>query len=193
MSSDFLGKSIIVSAPSGAGKTTLVKYLLSERKDIAFSISATNRPIRKGEKEGVDYYFFDSSEFKAKIKEGHFVEWEEVYEGRFYGTLRSEVDRIWEKKTHVIFDVDVVGGLHLKKKFGERALSIFISTGDIETLEKRLRERCTESEEDIQTRIKKADEEMQTASQFDVIIINRDLEKAQKEIEEIASKFLSNA
>ena len=193
MSSDFQGKSIIVSAPSGAGKTTLVQHLLSVRKDLAFSISATNRPIREGEIEGKDYYFFDSSEFKSKIKEGDFFEWEEVYEERFYGTLKSEVDRIWEGEKHVIFDVDVVGGLHLKKKIKEKALSVFISPGDINTLEKRLRLRSTESEKDIQMRMKKSSEEMKTASQFDVIILNRELNKAQVEIENIVAKFLSNA
>ena len=193
MSSDFLGKCIIVSAPSGAGKTTLVKHVLSNRSDLSFSISATNRPIRKGEKDGKDYYFFETDAFKAKVKNLEFLEWEEVYEGRFYGTLKKEVERIWENNAHVIFDVDVIGGLHLKEKFQDKALSIFVSPGDIQTLEERLRARSTDSEKDIQTRLEKANEEMQTASQFDVIIVNNKLDKAKSEIEKIVTKFLQNA
>ncbi|MEM7160844.1 MAG: guanylate kinase [Bacteroidota bacterium] len=193
MSSDFLGKSIIVSAPSGAGKTTLVRHLLSERTDLCFSISATNRPKRKGEEDGKDYYFLSDEEFKSRIRNNEFLEWEEVYEGRFYGTLNQEVERIWSKNKHVVFDVDVIGGLHLKKKMGDCALAIFVSPGHMDVLEERLRKRETEKEEEILMRLDKAEEEMKTASQFDYILINDALDKAKNELMELTKNFVSNA
>ncbi|NND77722.1 MAG: guanylate kinase [Flavobacteriales bacterium] len=192
MSSDKPGKSIIVSAPSGAGKTTLVKHLLKSRKDLSFSVSATNRPIRKNEKDGKDYQFLSTSEFKNKIKNDELLEWEEVYEGRFYGTLHSEVQRIWDSQKHVVFDVDVIGGIHLKKKLKRNAIAIFVSPGDISVLEKRLIARGTDSESDVEARLKKAAKEMKKAAKFDVIILNDDLEKAKKEIVELVENFISN-
>jgi len=192
MSSETIGKSIIVSAPSGAGKTTLVKHLLAHRQDLCFSISATNRPIRGNEIEGRDYYFLSDHAFNTMVINGDFLEWEEVYKGRFYGTLNSEVERIWKENKHVIFDVDVIGGLHLKEKLNEKAIAIFISPGDIETLEKRLKNRETEEDAEILMRLNKAEDEMKTAAHFDCIIINDDLSKAQDEILKVISNFLDH-
>lgn len=192
MSSKFSGRSIIVSAPSGAGKTTLVKHLLKNRKYISFSISATNRPIREFEKDGTDYYFLDTETFKQKIKAGEFLEWEEVYEERFYGTLKTEVERIWKTEKHVIFDVDVDGGIQLKKNFKENALSIFVSPGELNTLENRLRRRATDPEQEILSRVKKARKEMKKAFRFDAIVLNEDLKKAKQDILKIVDKFISN-
>ena len=186
------GKAIIVSAPSGAGKTTLVKHLLSRRSDISFSISATNRPKRGQEVDGVDYHFLETDSFKRKIKEGEFIEWEEVYEGRFYGTLIAEIERIWNADKHVIFDVDVFGGLHLKDKFGENAIAIFISPGDIKNLESRLKLRSVDSLEEIQLRMNKARVEMDSAIQFDEVIVNIDLDEAKRTIEQTIDKFLGD-
>jgi len=154
------GKLFIFSAPSGSGKTTIVKSLLEENLALEFSISATSRPIRGDEIHKKDYYFLSVDDFKSKIKNNEFLEWEEVYENRFYGTLKSEINRIWNKGNHVIFDVDVVGGLNIKRNYPEKALSIFIMPPSIKELENRLRSRSTDSDEDIKTRIKKAEQEL---------------------------------
>ncbi|OFX27145.1 MAG: guanylate kinase [Bacteroidetes bacterium GWA2_31_9b] len=186
-----LGKMFIFSAPSGAGKTTIVHRLLNKNLNLEFSISATSRPIRSNETHGKDYYFLTIDEFKQKIAKYEFVEWEEVYKNRFYGTLRSEVDRIWAKGNHVIFDVDVVGGLNIKKRFPDNALSIFIMPPSIDELEKRLRLRSTDSSEDIETRIAKAKEEIAFAKKFDIIIYNNILDVAISEAENVIRNFIN--
>ena len=183
------GKLFIFSAPSGSGKTTIVRNLLEKDLGLEFSISATSRPKRDNETNGIDYYFLTVDDFKQKIKNNDFVEWEEVYENRFYGTLKSELERIWSKGKHVVFDVDVVGGVNIKKKYPEKALSIFIMPPSIEELKKRLELRSTDSIEDIDTRIKKASKELTYANQFDKIIVNDDLEKAISEAESEVKKF----
>ncbi len=175
------GKVIILSAPSGAGKTTILKYLLHQDLDLEFSVSACNRKKRNGEEHGKDYYFLSTNEFINKINQGEFVEWEEVYKGRYYGTLKSELDRIWSKGKHVVFEVDVRGGLNLKKNFKDKALSIFIKPPSIDELKKRLLERSSESLDEISTRIEKAREEMIVAYRFDIIIVNNQLEEAKNQ------------
>lgn len=185
------GKLIIFSAPSGAGKTTIVQHLLKVFPDLEFSISACSREIRKGETYGVDYYYLTVEEFKEKIANDEFIEWEEVYKDNFYGTLKSEVERIWKKGNHIIFDMDVVGGLNLKKQFGDQALAIFVMPPSIEHLENRLKNRETETPESIARRIGKAEQELKTAGQFDRVIHNDDLEKALEEAETIVGDFLN--
>lgn len=185
------GKLIIFSAPSGAGKTTIVHHLLKVFPDLEFSVSACSREMRKGEAYGVDYYFLSVEEFKEKIERGEFVEWEEVYKDNFYGTLRSEVERIWKKGKHVIFDVDVIGGINLKKQFGSNALSVFVMPPSIEHLENRLKSRETETPESISRRMGKAEQELKTANQFDKIILNDKLEHAFEEAERIVEEFLN--
>lgn len=189
-SKNFEGKCIVVSAPSGAGKTTLVHYLLECDLGLAFSVSATNRPKRLNEKNKKDYHFLSTEEFKKLISEDAFAEWEEVYKGRYYGTLKSEIERIWKNKKHVIFDVDVVGGLNLKKTYKKDALAIFVSPGDISNLELRLEERGTESEADFKVRMSKAKREMKKAAKFDVIVLNENLRVAKKEIKKIVKTYL---
>ena len=189
-SNSFQGKAIIFSAPSGAGKTTIVRYLLEKEIPLLFSISACSRNRRPNEMDGKDYYFLSIDEFKAKVSNNAFVEWEEVYENNFYGTLKSEIDRIWSSHQHVVFDVDVVGGLNLKKHFGDRALSIFIEPPSLDVLFKRLKNRATENEKSLNKRIEKATQEMKFSSSFDLIIINDRLEKAKKDAFEEVSKFL---
>lgn len=184
------GKLVIFSAPSGAGKTTLVRHILDKGYPLEFSISACSRSPRGQEIHGRDYYFLTVDEFQEKIKNEEFVEWEEVYEGRFYGTLRSELVRIWEKGNHVLFDVDVVGGINLKKYFGARALSIFVMPPSVEVLRERLVGRATDDESEIERRLAKAKKEISFADQFDVIIINNDLEKAVAEAEILLNNFL---
>ncbi len=186
------GKLFIFSAPSGSGKTTIVQNLLKKDLNLEFSISATSRPRRKNEVDEKDYYFLTTDNFKAKIEKDEFVEWEEVYENRFYGTLKTEVERIWSQGKHVIFDVDVIGGLNIKNKFLNRALSIFIMPPSMEELEKRLILRSTDSNEDIETRLDKANEELSYADRFDVIIINDKLEKAIKKAETTIKKFITS-
>jgi guanylate kinase len=183
-------KLIIVSAPSGAGKTTIVRLLLDCDPGLEFSVSATSRPPRTGEIHGHDYFFLDEAEFRRKIEEKAFVEWEEVYSGIFYGTLRSEVERIWKAGRSVIFDVDVIGGLNIKKIFGEQALALFIMPPSVEALHRRLRGRSTDSEEKIMTRIAKAEFELSFAPQFDKIIVNDDLTTAFRETEKLVKEFL---
>ncbi|MGZ4157433.1 MAG: guanylate kinase, partial [Bacteroidia bacterium] len=184
------GKLIIFSAPSGAGKTTIVQYLLKVFPQLEFSVSACSRPMRKDETHGVDYYFISVEEFKQKIANEEFVEWEEVYKDNFYGTLKAEIERIWKKGHHIIFDMDVVGGLNLKKQFGEQALAIFVMPPSIDHLENRLRMRETETPESIARRMGKAEVELQTANQFDKIILNDNLEHAFVEAEKIVGEFI---
>lgn len=185
-------KVIIFSAPSGSGKTTLVKHCLKVFPQLQFSISATTRALRGDEVHGKDYYFLSVDEFKNLISENAFVEHEEVYQDKFYGTLKSEVERIWGEGKVVIFDVDVKGGISLKNIFQEKALSIFISPPSIEELERRLIDRATDDLETIKTRVAKAKEEMTYAEEFDEIIINDDLDTAKKEIERLISHFIEN-
>lgn len=187
-----MSKCIILSAPSGAGKTTIMRYLLGCDLNLAFSISACTRNPRNGEIHGKDYFYFSVDEFKNKIAADDFVEWEEVYKDNFYGTLKSEVNRIWSNKKHVIFDVDVKGGLSLKNNFGKNALSIFIVPPSLEHLEKRLRLRNTETEESLQKRLKKAASELNFAPKFDVVLLNDDLQSACENAKEKVKSFLEN-
>ena len=184
------GKLIVFSAPSGAGKTTLVRYLMGEIPRLSFSVSAASRKPRKNEVNEKDYYFLTVDDFKKKISEQAFVEWEEVYKDHFYGTLISEVDRIRNDGRHVIFDVDVKGGINIKKRFGKDVLAVFVEPPSIEDLEQRLKGRATDSEKDIRTRIEKAKEELVFAPFFDVIIVNDNLDAAKKEVFEVVSKFI---
>ncbi|MCK9449520.1 MAG: guanylate kinase [Bacteroidales bacterium] len=186
------GKLIIISAPSGGGKTTLVSYVLSMIPELTFSISATSRPKRAHEIEGKDYYFLTNEQFKEKIINQEFVEWEEVYDGLFYGTLKSVVERTLDSGQHLIFDVDVIGGLNIKKQFGNQALSIFISPPDLLILEQRLRSRSTDTEDSIRQRIQKAAQEMEYAASFDVVLINDQLDPAKAEILAIINRFLNH-
>lgn len=185
------GKAIIFSAPSGAGKTTIVRHLLNiPSLKLSFSVSATSRPIRGKEENGKDYYFLSASDFMKRVKSGDFLEWEEVYTDQYYGTLKSEIHRIWESGYNVIFDVDVVGGLNLKKIFGNNALAIFVQPPSIEVLNFRLRNRSTETPEKIAMRIEKAAQEMKFANQFDYILINDKLEEALQQAEAKVSEFV---
>ena len=186
------GKCIIFSAPSGAGKTTLVKHLMKQADlKLSFSVSATSRAMRENEVNGKDYHFLSVADFKAKVADSQFVEWEEVYEDQFYGTLKSEVERIWNEGHHVIFDVDVVGGVNLKKNFQESALAVFVQPPNIEALESRLQGRGTEDVDSLTKRVNKAAEELARAPEFDVILINDELEVAKNEAVTVVSKFLS--
>lgn len=188
---DKQGKLIIFSAPSGAGKTTIVHHLLNTfSEQLEFSVSAASRKIRGDEAEGVDYYFISVEDFKKKILSGEFVEYEEVYKNQFYGTLQKEIWRIWRKGKHVIFDLDVKGGLNLKKQFGKKALAIFVMPPSLKSLEERLKKRETETPESIVRRLAKAPEEMKSAKQFDKIIVNENLENAFVSAEKIVEKFL---
>lgn len=185
------GKCIIFSAPSGAGKTTIVHRLLNEINSLEFSVSACSRLARPNEKNGEDYYFLGIEEFRKKINEQAFVEWEEVYPNNFYGTLKSEIERIWSHNKVVVFDVDVVGGLNLKHFFGSNALAVFVQPPSVEVLEERLRSRKTESEEKIHMRISKATFEINRAKEFDYILINNNLDVAVAEIKERIIQFIT--
>lgn len=186
------GKLIVFSAPSGSGKTTIVHHLLGKKElNLDFSISATSREKRGQEVDGKDYHFISLERFKKHIDQDDFIEWEEVYSNNFYGTLKSEVDRIWSEGKHAIFDIDVIGGLRVKNKFPDKTLAVFVKTPSIEVMEKRLRSRNTDSEEKIQERIAKAQRELLYADDFDVILINDDLEIAKKEAEKIVKEFIS--
>lgn len=187
------GKLIVFSAPSGSGKTTIVRHLLKqEALGLEFSISATSREKRGDEEEGVDYYYLSAKEFKNKIKNDEFLEWEEVYRDNFYGTLKSEVERIWAKGKHVIFDIDVSGGLRIKRKFPKETLAIFVKPPSIDELKIRLKKRKTESADKINMRVAKASAELATAPLFDKVILNDDLEKALHEAETLVSNFVED-
>ncbi|WP_237276803.1 guanylate kinase [Tenacibaculum ovolyticum] len=191
MSKDFKGKLFVFSAPSGSGKTTIVRHLLKqERFNLEFSISATSREARGVEVNGEDYYFISTKDFKNKIKGDEFLEWEEVYRDNFYGTLKTEVERIWALGKHVIFDIDVAGGLRIKKKFPTETLAVFVKPPSIDELKIRLKKRSTESEDKINMRIAKASVELATAPQFDKIIKNYDLSVALQEAEDLVDSFL---
>lgn len=184
-------KAVIFSAPSGAGKTTIVRRLIDAGLPLGFSVSATSRQPRGSEKNATDYFFFSADEFRKKVENGEFIEWEEVYEGLFYGTLKSEVDRVWNEGKAIVFDVDVKGGVNLKKIFAENALSVFVQPPSFQILEERLRLRHTESEEAIQKRLDRAKFELSFAPQFDIVIVNDQLENAVSEACEKVGKFLN--
>ncbi len=185
------GKLVIFSAPSGAGKTTIVKYLLQQDLDLEFSVSATSRKPRTGEVDGKDYYFLTTDQFKEKIKYDEFLEWEEVYPDIFYGTLKSEVERIRKSHKNVIFDVDVVGGMNIKKHYANDALAVFVMPPSADELKNRLVSRATDNEQSIRMRVEKAIAELNYAEQFDVVIINDDLPVALSEAERVVLKFIS--
>ena len=184
------GRLVIFSAPSGAGKTTIVKALLQSNLNLEFSISAASRTKRPNEVDGRDYYFISADEFRKRIANNEFLEWEEVYKDHFYGTLKSEVGRIWAKDRHVIFDVDVKGGLNIKRIYSEKALAVFVMPPSIEELESRLYKRSTETEENLRKRIEKARHEITYAAEFDKIILNENLEIAVMEARELVKNFL---
>lgn len=184
-------KALIFSAPSGSGKSTIVHHILDLHPEMEFSVSATSRPLRGTEVHGVDYYFLSEEDFRSRIAADGFVEYEEVYPGRFYGTLKSEIQRIWDAGHVVIFDVDVKGGVNLKKYFGDAALSVFIQAPSVEVLRQRLVSRATDSAEDIEKRVAKAAEEMTYATKFDAVLVNDDLETAFAEAEKLVDEFLS--
>lgn len=187
------GKLIVFSAPSGSGKTTIVKHLLGlDELNLEFSISATSRESRGTEIDGTDYYFLSASEFKSKIKHDEFLEWEEVYRDNFYGTLKTEVERIWAKGKNVIFDIDVSGGLRIKRKFPEQTLAIFVKPPSIDELKIRLKKRKTESADKINMRVAKASAELATAPLFDVIVVNDTLEHALTEAKALVSDFVNS-
>ncbi len=187
------GKAIIFSAPSGSGKTTIVRYLLSTHENFGFSVSACTRERRKqNEVDGKDYYFLTINEFEQKIAEGAFIEWEQVYEGTYYGTLKSEIERIWNEGKHVLFDVDVKGGISLKNYFKDRALAVFVKVPSVEELEKRLRYRNTETRESFEQRLAKAESEMAYEKEFDVTLVNANLEDTLKKAETLIESFIQD-
>lgn len=186
-------KVLIFSAPSGTGKSTIVSYLLKRFPQLEFSISATSRAPRGEEINGKEYYFLSKDEFMQKVKENAFFEWEEVYSGSYYGTLQSEMERIWKKGNTVVFDIDVNGGLNIKRKLGSRACSIFIMPPSIEELRRRLTLRNTDTPEAIEKRIAKAEQEIACHDKFDIVIVNDDLETACKQAEQVVRNFISRA
>lgn len=186
------GLVVIFSAPSGAGKSTIVHHLLEKFPQIEFSVSATSRAPRGAEVDGKDYYFFTADQFERKIANNEFVEFEEVYAGTYYGTLRSEIQRLWDKGAVIAFDVDVKGGVNIKRLFGENALSVFVMPPSIKVLEERLRSRGTDSPESIAKRLAKAEEEIEYSSKFDKVLINDDLRRAFEEAERIVGEFISS-
>jgi len=186
------GKLIVFSAPSGSGKTTIVQHLLKQGElNLDFSISATSRKKRGTEENGKDYYFISLKDFHKHIKNNDFVEWEEVYKNNFYGTLKEEIRRIWNEGKHVIFDIDVIGGLNVKSQFPTQTLAIFVQPPSIKEMERRLRNRKTDSEEKIKERVEKAEKEMKYAQDFDVILVNDNLEEAKKEAHKIVKNFIN--
>jgi len=184
------GKLVIISAPSGAGKTTIVRHLLNSGLNLSFSISATTRPLGSDEIDGKDYFFLTVPEFKKRIDSEEFVEWEEVYQNLLYGTLKSELERIWREGNHVLFDVDVQGGINLKNKFGANAIAIFIMPPSVDELENRLNKRGTDNPEKIKMRVEKAKEELDLARQLDLVIVNDKLDKAQNDVISKVTSFL---
>jgi guanylate kinase len=184
------GKLVIFSAPSGAGKTTIVRNVLKSELPLEFSVSATSRKKRENETDGIDYYFLTPDSFREKVLNGEFIEWEEVYTDHLYGTLRSEIDRIWQSGKSVIFDVDVAGALNLKKMYGNRAIAIFVMPPSAGELERRLKGRGTESDEKISLRMAKAEEEIARAGEFDCIVVNKDLEEATSQAISLVTDFL---
>ncbi|MGS0525574.1 guanylate kinase [Zobellia nedashkovskayae] len=185
------GKLIIFSAPSGSGKTTIVRYLLKQKElNLAFSVSATSRPRRAKEKQGEHYYFMSISAFKNHIKQDDFLEWEEVYRDNFYGTLKTEIERLWSEGKNVIFDIDVAGGLRIKRKFPDKTLAVFVKPPSVDELKIRLKKRSTESEDKINMRIAKASVELATAPQFDKVIKNYDLDTALNEAHDLVAEFV---
>jgi guanylate kinase len=186
------GKLVIISAPSGAGKTTIVNHLLRKKLGLKFSISATTRSPRGKEKNGKEYYFITPEDFRDRICNNEFIEWQEVYRDQYYGTLKSEIKRIWADNKHVIFDVDVKGGINLKNTFGDKAISIFIMPPSVNDLEKRLLSRATDDRSKINIRVEKAIEEMKLAGIFDHIVKNDNLERAQNEVYQMVNSFLTN-
>jgi len=187
---DNSSKLIIVSAPSGAGKTTIVKHLLASGLNLGFSVSACSRPIRKGETDGKDYYFLTQEEFKSRIEKGDLLEWQEVYPGSYYGTLRSEVDHLLAAGQSVIFDVDVVGGLNIKKIYGNQALALFVMPPSVDILKQRLIARSTDNKQSLANRLDKTEREITFASRFDYILINDNLATALNKAVEVVSAFL---
>ena len=187
-----MNKVLIFSAPSGSGKSTVVNHILGGHKGIEFSVSATSRPPRGEEKDGVEYFFYSADIFRLLVRDDKFVEYEEVYPDRFYGTLKAEVNRIWARGNVIIFDVDVKGGVNLKKYFGDQALSVFIQAPSVEVLRQRLVGRGTDSAEDIEKRVAKAAEEMTYAPQFDKVLINDDLATALAEADAMVDAFLAD-
>ncbi len=185
-----MNKLIVISAPSGAGKTSIVQYLLKKLKNVSFSISACSRKKRSNEKQGIDYNFLSAEEFREKINQGAFLEWEEVYDGQYYGTLKSELERIWQEKKSVIFDLDVVGGINIKNQYPENCLSIFIMPPSLEELEKRLKNRGSESIESLNKRLKKAKLEILQSKEFDKVIINDEFDKACEEVKKEIEIFI---
>jgi len=188
-----MSKLLIFTAPSGAGKTTIVRHLLQRFDNLAFSVSATTRSKRPGEEEGLDYYFLSVDQFKEKIRRREFVEWEEVYENQFYGTLKSEVERLWQAGKHIIFDIDVKGALSIKRHFPREALTVYVQPPSREVLIRRLKQRQTEDENSLKRRIKRASQELMYADQFDVVLVNDELTTAQQEAEHIVRDFLDRA
>ncbi|MDO9510677.1 MAG: guanylate kinase [Bacteroidales bacterium] len=188
---DRKGKLIVFSAPSGAGKTTIVKALLTRIPELEFSVSACSRPMREGEVHSKDYYFLSAEEFRQKIQREEFLEWEEVYDDRFYGTLKTELQRIWDKNHHVLFDVDVKGGINIKQQYPANTLSVFVMPPSLEVLSERLINRGTEVETELKKRLGKAEFEMTFAPQFDLQIINDDLESAINQAEKEVRRFIS--
>ena len=185
-------KIIIITAPSGAGKTSITHHLMQQFPQLAFSVSAATRQARGNEKNGVDYYFMSEDEFKQKIKNNEFIEWEMVYEGKYYGTLKSEMERIWQNNQVPILDIDVKGAIHVKQQYPENALTIFIEPPSVEELKKRLQSRGTETEESLAARVNKASYEISFKDQFDMHIVNDDLEKARARAVEIVQDFICN-
>jgi guanylate kinase len=186
-----MGKLIVFSAPSGAGKTSVVNGLLKQRDDLLFSVSATSRAMRPGEINGKNYYFISPEEFRLKITNQEFVEWEEVYAGSYYGTLKSELERIWNQNCHVLFDVDVKGGVRLKELFADDTLAIFIAPPNLDVLEQRLRGRNTESDESLAKRLGKAKWEMDFSPKFDHVVVNDDLNLTIQRVNDLISSFLA--
>ncbi|MFL2613736.1 MAG: guanylate kinase [Flavobacteriaceae bacterium] len=186
------GKLIVFSAPSGSGKTTLVNHLLNQDIPLGFSISATSRKPRGKEENGKDYYFLSEDVFRKKITEDAFIEYEEVYKGIFYGTLKSEFNRLWRDGKHVLFDIDVKGGLNIKAQYPEETFAVFVKSPSLKVLEKRLRDRGTESEDKIQQRLDKSTSEFKFSKDFDIILINDDLKRAKDEVVSLVKKFLSS-